>query len=136
MRAARQARILAMQALCQWEVQREVAPGWLASLWESLEAPADAVAHAEPLVETILRDHERIDQAIAAVLEHWDLGRLSPVERNVLRVALVELEAGGVPPKVAINEAVEIGREFGGADTPRFVNGVLDRLFHQLGGAG
>lgn len=125
-----------MQALCQWEVQREAAPGWLSSLWESLEAHSDAVAHAEPLVETILRDHERIDQAIAAVLEHWDLGRLSPVERNILRVALVELEAGGVPPKVAINEAVEIGREFGGADTPRFVNGVLDRLFHQLNGAG
>ena len=57
------------------------------------------------------------------------MDRLSPVERNVIRVAMVELPGGEVPPKVVINEAVEIGREFGGADSPRFINGILDALW-------
>ena len=64
-------------------------------------------------------------------MEHWELQRLSPVERNVIRVALVELPAGEVPPKVVINEAIEIGRLFGGAESPAFINGILDALWKQ-----
>ncbi|MHC4090857.1 MAG: transcription antitermination protein NusB [Planctomycetota bacterium] len=66
-------------------------------------------------------------------LEHWELARLSPVERNLIRVALGELAGGEVPPKVVINEAIEIGREYGGADSPRFINGILDALWKEDG---
>jgi N utilization substance protein B len=54
------------------------------------------------------------------------------VDRNILRLAHYEVVQGGVPPRVAINEAVELAREFGGAKSPSFVNGVLDRLFRAL----
>ncbi len=57
---------------------------------------------------------------------------MPPVERNVMRVAVIELLDDKVPPKVALNEAIEIGREFGGADSPRFINGVLDEVLTRI----
>ena len=63
--------------------------------------------------------------------------QLSPVDRNVLRLAIYELLPGSVaPPKVAINEAVELAKEFGGEASARFVNGVLGSAFEQLAAAG
>lgn len=60
---------------------------------------------------------------------------MSPVDRNAMRVAVTELLDGTTPAKVALNEAIEIGREFGGRDAPRFINGVLDAVFktHEVG---
>ncbi len=56
---------------------------------------------------------------------------MSPVERNVMRVAVVELMEGDTPPKVAVNEAIEIGKEFGGQESPRFINGILDEVLRR-----
>ena len=73
-----------------------------------------------------------MDGQIAGAAKRWDLERISLVERNIMRVAVVELSAGRVPPKVVLDEAIEIGREFGGADSPRFINGVLDEILKRL----
>ena len=73
-----------------------------------------------------------IDGAIASAAQRWELARISLVEGNIMRVAVVELTDGSVPPKVVLSEAIEVGREFGGAESPRFINGVLDEVFKRL----
>jgi len=74
---------------------------------------------------------EDIDALIEPHLEHWKLERLTRTDRGLLRLGVFELRFDPVvPPKVAINEAVDIGRKFGGQDSSRFINGVLDGIFH------
>jgi N utilization substance protein B len=127
------ARILAMQALCQLDVQGDDALGLFDKLLgESGASPATA-EYARRLACSCWEQRRELDRRLAAQLERWDVERLSPVERNVIRVAMVELPGGDVPPKVVINEAVEIGREFGGLDSPKFINGILDALWKQNG---
>ena len=121
-----------MQALCQWEVQREQTAAALAQFFADREALPAAQGYARELVEAYWADMQRIDGLIAATAHHWQLGRISPVERNLMRVAVGEMTAALVPGKVVINEAVEIARSYGGAESPRFVNGVLDRVLHTL----
>jgi N utilization substance protein B len=132
MRLKRQSRILAMQALCQHEAAAVRTSDDLLNLWTLLEAPVEAVGYATSLVQQFQRNSDEIDQQIGTALEHWSLSRLSMVERNILRTAAVELRSTDIPPKVAIDEAVEVAREYGGADSPRFVNGVLDRMLREL----
>ena len=127
-RDRRQSRILAMQALCQWEVQQDASPEALADFFEAREAAPDEARYTARLVQGYFDRREDIDASIAQAATGWELGRISPVERNIMRVALVEWSADDVPPKVALNEAIEISREYGGKDSPRFVNGILDEI--------
>lgn len=69
------------------------------------------------------------DAAIAPLTPEWPSHRQPMVDRNVLRLAFYEVVHADVPPKVSINESIELAREFGGERSPAFVNGVLDRLF-------
>lgn len=74
-----------------------------------------------------------VDRALQAALENWRLERLSTLDRAVLRVAATEmLYLPEVPPKVSIQEAIRLSEQYGGPDSPRFVNGVLDALFKAL----
>lgn len=123
-----------MQALCQWDVQKTESDQVLLNLFYALEGRSESIGYAVKLVRGYWKNAIEIDKLIQAALEHWDLSRLSPVERNIVRVGFVELREGEVPPKVAIDEAVEIGKEYGGAESPRFINGVLDRLLKDMGG--
>jgi len=73
---------------------------------------------------------EEIDKAISGALDNWSLDRLSAIDRAVLRIGAVELlECDDIPPKVAIQEAIHLAEAYGGDDSPRFVNGVLDALY-------
>jgi N utilization substance protein B len=75
----------------------------------------------------------KIDALIAQVTEHWDLERMAVVDRNILRLAVYELLwSTEVPPKVAINEAIEIAKKFGTQESSRFINGILDRVHKEL----
>ena len=121
-----------MQALCQWEVQADESSESLQKFFQSDSEGQEAAGYAFDLVTAFWRQHLEIDPMIEAALTRWTLARLSPVERNTMRVAVVEMIGGEVPPKVALSEAIDIGREFGGTDTPRFVNGVLDAVLHTL----
>ena len=128
----RQARVFAMQALCQWDVQHDESPKALDELLAAQEVSKDAAKYATELVQGFWARREEVDGQIAGAAQRWDLARISLVERNVMRVAVVELVAGRIPPKVVLDEAIEIGREFGGADSPRFINGVLDEILKRL----
>ncbi len=99
-------------------------------------ARPEANAFAQDLVARVLARRETVDRLLAEAAEHWDLARVAPVERNVLRIACVELMEGSVPPKAVLNEAVSLAKKFGGRDSGGFVNGLLDRIYHQRLAAG
>ena len=80
---------------------------------------------------TLLDEHlPEVDRALLDALENWRMDRLSALDRGVLRLAAVELlHVDEVPPKVTIQEAIRLAEQYGGQDSPRFVNGVLDALY-------
>jgi transcription antitermination protein NusB len=77
------------------------------------------------LAEGVESHREELDAIIARHAKGWDLDRIAPLDRNLMRVALFEIEHGEAPAEVAIDEAVEIAKEYCGADAPGFVNGIL-----------
>lgn len=92
-------------------------------------AEREVVEFAARLVEGALEHRDSIDAKLQAVTRNWDLRRMAIVDRNVLRMAVFELMyCADVPPKVAINEAIEIGKKFSTANSGGFVNGILDRI--------
>ena len=100
----------------------------------------ELVAEARPLTrelaEGVESHREELDDEIAAHAKGWAVERLAPLDLNVMRVALYEIEFTEVPHEVAIDEAVEIAKEFCGADTPGFINGVLGAIVRERGGVG
>lgn len=88
---------------------------------------------AEILADAVLKERDELDRHASEAADNWRLERIAPVERNILRIGVHELLKGEVPPKVAIDEAVQLAHWFGGAKAPSFVNGVLDRVAHSIG---
>ena len=127
-----QARVLALQALCQLETLGE---DWLAQLDDFLcddDPPTGVQQYAKGLVRDAWSNLARIDEVLQGVTANWELKRMAMVDRNILRAATCELLLRpDVPPKVAINEAVEIGKSFGAAESAAFINGVLDAIVKQ-----
>jgi len=91
-------------------------------LWE------EAAGYAARLVGGALREREAVDAAIGAVSEDWPIERLAATDRALLRLAVWELGQAESPPAVVVNEAVELAREYGEAESPKFVNGVLGAI--------
>ena len=103
---------------------------------EDAELPArDAFdrAFADNLVETVTANREKIDETITGVSRTWRLDRMARVDRNILRLAVAEmLYLPDIPGRVTINEAVELAKRFGAAESPAFVNGLLDTAIKSL----
>ena len=94
----------------------------------------DARGFAELLVRGVREHLAEIDALLARASRNWRLERMARVDRNLLRLAAWELmRAEDVPAKVAINEAIEIAKRFGTAESPPFVNGILDRCLEEIG---
>ena len=86
--------------------------------------------HVQCLLDTVTTHLEEIDAAIIEHASNWRIERLDAIDRNILRIGVAELRwVDDVPPKVAIHEALQLARKYGGDDSPRFVNGVLDAIF-------
>lgn len=133
-RARHLARKAALQALYQLDVQRAPSDSLIdeavSSVIAATETPVEATEYGRVLTAGVWAQRERYDQIIAGASDHWEVSRMAVVDRNILRLALYELiERQDVPPRVVIDEAVEIGREFGDAETPQFINGVLDAIW-------
>ncbi len=93
----------------------------------------------ERLLDGILGKQSELDLVISKAAPEWPLERISPVDRNILRLGLYELlfsERSEVPAKVAINEAIELAKQFGGENSSRFVNGVLGAVYKEIGEPG
>jgi N utilization substance protein B len=118
--------VLALQVLYEADLTGH---DWRESLQvhaEAVHASPQVTAFAESCLSGVLDGGLELDESIATHAPAWPVAQLAVVDRNVLRVALYELRAGSsLPPKVAINEAVELAKEFGGETSGRFVNGVL-----------
>jgi N utilization substance protein B len=92
-----------------------------------------ARSYAIELLQGVSDNLDRLDLLIGDAATNWRLTRIAPTDRNLLRIAVYEiLERDDVPPQVAINEAVEIAKRFGGDDSPKFINGVLDAIRNKL----
>jgi N utilization substance protein B len=93
---------------------------------------ADLIADARPLTrelaEGVDEHREELDETIEKYAKGWSVDRIAPLDLNVMRVALYEIEEGLVPIEVAIDEAVEITKEYCGSDSPGFVNGILGAI--------
>ena len=124
----RKARVIAVQVLYEIDgSDHEVASALETRLDES--AAPDANAYTRKLVYGVLANRPKIDKIIATHAPNWPIQQMAMVDRNILRVAIYEiLMAGETPPKVAINEAVELGKIYGADRSPMFVNGVLGAL--------
>ena len=119
-------RILALQVLFETDVAGHRWADSLLAHAEAVGAPKGVTAFAEECIAGVLEAADGIDEVIRRHASAWPLDQISAVDRNILRIALYELRAGSpTPPKVAINEAIELAKEFGGEGSARFVNGVL-----------
>ena len=104
----------------------------LARLRDSKAEIGELRKKSDELVDAILAKKERIDEMLAAVVENFAPERIDPVDRAILRLGTYELLHAGTPPKVVINEAIELAKRFGTTDSRRFVNGVLDKIAKQV----
>lgn len=133
----RQSREFALQILYQRDAGGEPIEAVIASFWESQGvAQPDIRGFAEELVRGAERQRESIDQRIGAASEHWDPARMAAIDRTILRLAIFELlYRDDIPPKVSINEYIEIAKKFSTEDSGAFVNGILDRIWREHGAA-
>lgn len=121
------------QVVLQVLFQRDLNPGadWEAFLSRRLLHRPELVKFGNQLVQGIEQHRAELDRRIEQAVRNWKLNRLSTTDRNVLRLAAFEMLKFDTPPKVAINEAIELARRFGSKESAAFVNGVLDRLFQE-----
>jgi transcription antitermination factor NusB len=100
------------------------------------EPDREARAFAQRLIGGVHERWDEIDDVIRGVAQNWDIARMAVVDRNVLRLATFELlHCRDIPPKVTINEAIELGKRFSTANSGGFINGILDRIKSQSEGA-
>ncbi len=128
-------RTVAMQSLYEWDFNervkslKEITEFNLKQFAPGLEDPAFIF----DLIKGVEKHISEIDQIIIKTAPEWPLDQITVIDRNILRLGIYELIfAKEVPPKVAINEAVELGKAFGGESSGKFVNGVLGTLYKQL----
>ncbi len=128
-----QARELALQILYEVDVTDHSADEVLARTRAQHATPEEAFAYLASLVHGVHADADRIDTHIAAAAPAFPVAQLPPVDRNVLRVAIFELlNHEDVPPKAAINEAIDLAKRYGGDNSGKFVNGVLGTVFSRI----
>lgn len=126
----------AVQALFSFEaVTPDDLEQALAHFWASMDekTSGEAKSFAEELVRGVAERRAELDDAIQAQSENWRVERMARVDRNVLRLAALEILHTGTPGRVVINEAVELARTFGAEGSPAFVNGILDKLARAAG---
>lgn len=129
MRKTTEARVLAVQALYQFDVR---GPAFQKELVEFLKGSTErpeVAGMAEELFYGCLDNRDAIDAVLAEAAENWDLSRMAIVDRAILRLGAFEMvHKSDVPPKVAIDEAVRLAKKFSTAESGAFVNGILDRV--------
>jgi len=125
----RKAREAAVQYHFWRDLQHGEALERIDDFWEFCPATPGVREFAQPLIEGMVTHLPEIDERIMRYCENYEFHRISPVDRNVLRLAIYEmLYRDDIPPVVSIDEAIELAKTFGGGESGRFVNGILDRV--------
>ncbi len=132
-------RSVALQSLFEWDV-RSLNKADLTSVTEhNIEEFAPGIDDTEfihDLVFGVEKNRKEIDGLISGSAPDWPIDQITNVDRNVLRIGIYELkfaEAEDVPPKVAINESIELAKTFGGASSGKFINGILGTIYKEMG---
>jgi N utilization substance protein B len=129
----RKAREIALQVLFEIDTLGIEAKEAIDLFWCNFEAPKEARNFSTCLIEGVYENRDEIDKWITNSSDNWALNRMSRVDRNILRIAVFEfLHCHDVPPKVTLNEAIDLGKEFGSENSGSFINGILDALYAKL----
>jgi N utilization substance protein B len=132
-------RSLALQSLFTWDFRGQKKgelPDIAAYVVKEFAPGMEDTSFIDTMLYGVLKHQTAIDKLIVASAPDWPLEQITTVDRNVLRLGIYELkfaEAADVPPKVAINEAIELAKTFGGASSGKFVNGVLGTIYKKMG---
>ena len=128
----RVARELALKFLYQSEFNRDDLETQLAQFSDRSDTQTEIIEFMRLLVVKVFAHGEEVDVLLKKFSDHWALDRMSMVDRNILRQGICELAfTTATPPKVVINEAVEIAKKFGTEGSPDFINGILDKVFKE-----
>ena len=122
------ARECALQMLYQWDLTRETTERVAGLFWSVRTSTDETRERAEALFRGAQSCLSELDGEIARSARNWRLDRMAAVDKNILRLGAYELMHEETPPKVVIDEAVELAKRFGEVDSPAFVNGVLDAI--------
>jgi N utilization substance protein B len=132
-------RSIAMQSLYEWDFKgkkKDAVSEIIAHNIQEFGPGTEDVSFIHYLVSGVLKNQGKIDKLIEKCAPEWPLDQVTIVDRNVLRLGIFELVFGNyeeVPPKVAINEAIELAKTYGGESSGRFVNGVLGTIYREMG---
>lgn len=130
------ARSIAMQSLFEWDFRGQPTAALPAIVTHNLNEFGPGLEEQEftqSLVEGVIEHQKDIDKLITKYAPAWPLPQITIIDRNILRLGVFELQfAKEVPPKVAINEAIELAKSFGGPSSGKFVNGVLGSMYNDL----
>ena len=125
----RKSRELALQVLYQLDIKSQDAIKTITQFRDLFSKKKNKDGFAERIVLGVLEHSQEIDRLIEQYSENWRLDRMSIVDRNILRMATFELlYREDIPPKVTLNEAIELGKRYGSEDSGSFINGILDRI--------
>ncbi len=131
-------RSIAMQSLYEWDFSGQQPEALNKIVEKNIKEYGPGLEDASfvwQLVNGVVKHLPRIDKIIEKAAPEWPIGQITIVDRNVLRIGLYELlyaKKEEVPPKVAINEAIELAKTFGGENSGKFINGVLGTVFKQI----
>jgi transcription antitermination factor NusB len=129
MKKRTRARELALQFLYQLDLLGDGVLDDLSKFLRQEESDAQTCRFARRIVEGTHEHRAGIDETIQEVAQNWQISRMAVIDRNVLRLATFELlHCDDIPPKVAINEAIELGKRYSTANSGAFINGILDKI--------
>ncbi len=128
----RKGRAIALQALFEVDCAGHDYVYALDRLIEQSSLPDDTASFTRELVSAVLENRSRVDELIAKYAPAWPLDQIAIVDRNILRLGICEIIFDLVPVKVAINEAVELAKTYGGENSSKFVNGVLGSFYTEF----
>jgi N utilization substance protein B len=129
----RKSREFALQVLYQLNITKEDANKALAQFQENFSPHEEVDPFLKRLVLGVLEHGRELDRLIEQYLENWRLDRINMIDRNILRMALFELlYCEEIPPKVTINEAIDLGKRYGSEESGSFINGILDRIQNEV----
>jgi N utilization substance protein B len=133
MRTRRKAREVTLQVLYELDVLNVDVNEAVELFWSNFEAPEETREFSSLLIEGTWNNREAIDTLISSCSENWSLARMSRVDKNILRMAVYELlYCHDIPPKVTLNEAIDLGKVYGSENSGAFINGILDALYVKL----
>ncbi len=125
----RKSREFALQVLYQIEITQQNPLQAIHQVRENFWPPGDQDEFAQQIILGVMDHRQEIDRLIESHSEHWRLDRISVIDRNILRIAIFELlYCDEIPPKVTLNEAIDLGKRFGSEESGSFINGILDRI--------